>query len=270
MGVVLAALQQLACAVSITDIQGASFLSPLLGQKVHNLTGIVTAKVRLQVFSQSFTRVTDHTRAVRTVSQSTDSGFWIQGTPSKDVRVSHGLQIYTTSTTILAQVSVGDEISLSGTVAEFRSSGSPNNLFITEIGSPANITVLSSNHTVAPLVLGKGGKRSPPTQRMSALDTGRDGWLGVPNNKSLVEVTNATLRPDQFGLDSWASLEGQLVTIKKPVSLDFENSFGEFWVHGDWKVTGKNGRGGLTITSGECLTAWSFRAASNGLGACRK
>ena len=53
-------------------------------------------------------------------------------------------------------MSVGDEISLSGTVAEFRSSGSPNNLFITEIGSPANITVLSSNHTVAPLVLGKG------------------------------------------------------------------------------------------------------------------
>ncbi|KAI0688927.1 DNase I-like protein [Earliella scabrosa] len=224
-GAVLAALQQLACAVSITDIQGASFLSPLLGQKVHNLTGIVTAK-------------------------STDSGFWIQGTPSKDARVSHGLQIYTTSTTLLAQVSVGDEISLSGTVAEFRSSGSPNNLFITEIGSPANITVLSSNHTVAPLVLGKGGKRSPPTQRMSALDTGRDGWLGVPNNKSLVEVTNATLRPDQFGLDFWASLEGQLVTIKKPVSLDFENSFGEFWIHGDWKVTGKNGRGGLTITSG--------------------
>jgi hypothetical protein len=27
--------------------------------------------------------------------------------------------------------------------------------------------------------------------------------------------------------------------------------FGEFWVHGDWPVTGKNARGGLTLTFGE-------------------
>ena len=44
---VVAALQELVCAVTITDIQGASFLSPLRGQSVQNLTGIVTAKVRL-------------------------------------------------------------------------------------------------------------------------------------------------------------------------------------------------------------------------------
>lgn len=45
-GVLLAALQQWVGAVTITDIQGASFLSPLRGEAVHNLTGIVTAKVR--------------------------------------------------------------------------------------------------------------------------------------------------------------------------------------------------------------------------------
>jgi len=51
-------------------------------------------------------------------------------------------------------------------------------------------------------------------------------------------------------MDFWASLEGQLVTVKNPTSLEFENDFGEFWVYGDWKVTGRNARGGLTITFG--------------------
>ena len=47
-GTFLAALLQLGCAVTVTDIQGASWLSPLQGQTVHNLSGIVTAKVRFK------------------------------------------------------------------------------------------------------------------------------------------------------------------------------------------------------------------------------
>ena len=35
----------LAGCVSITDIQGPAFLSPLLGRTVTNITGVVTAKV---------------------------------------------------------------------------------------------------------------------------------------------------------------------------------------------------------------------------------
>lgn len=49
----------------------------------------------------------------------------------------------------------------------------------------------------------------------------------------------------------WESLEGQLVQIPSPVSLNFPNQYGEFWVYGAWNVTGKNARGGLTITFGE-------------------
>ena len=134
-------------------------------------------------------------------------------------------------------------------MAEFRSSSDPDNLFSTEIESPTNITVISSNNTVKPLILGKD--RSPPTQALSALDKGPDGWLSVPNNQSRVDTVNATLQPAKFGMDFWSSLEGVLVTVPKPVALEFENSFGEFWVYGDWKVTGKNKRGGLTITFGE-------------------
>ncbi|KAI0821994.1 DNase I-like protein [Trametes gibbosa] len=212
----------LARGVSVTDIQGPAYLSPLNGQSVSNLTGVVTAK--------------------------STSGFWIQGPAVQNKRFSRGLNIFSSSKSVLDSVSVGDLISLSGVVAEFRSSGSPNNLFATEIQSPKSITVLSSNNAVTPIVL--GSDRSPPTRKLSALDTGSDGWLSVPNNQSSVDATNATLTPDTFGMDFWSSLEGQLVTVPNPVALDFANNFGEFWVHGDWAVTGKNSRGGLTLTFG--------------------
>lgn len=181
------------------------------------------------------------------------NGFYLLGDKSKDVRVSNGLQVFTTSKPILAQVNVGDLITLSGKVQEFRSSTAPDDLSTTELGSPANITVLSSNNTFHPIVLGKD--RKPPTHLFSALDVGRDGFLSQPNNVSRVDVVNPELRPDRYGLDFWESLEGQIVTIRKPTATNFENQFGEFWVYGDWPVTGKNGRGGLSITFGTVLLA---------------
>jgi hypothetical protein len=103
---------------------------------------------------------------------------------------------------------------------------------------------------VKPIILGED--RSPPTWSMSALDAvaGPDGWLSVPNNQSQVTKTNSVLEPEKHGLDFWSSLEGMLVTVRKPVALNFENQYGEFWVRGDWESTGINGRGGLTITYG--------------------
>ena len=153
---------------------------------------------------------------------------------------------------MLGALHVGDLISLSGKVQEYRSSSYPTYLLGTEFSSPTNITVLSSNNTVKPVVLGVD--RSPPTQYLSALDTGRDGFLAVPGNQSQVEVTNATAQPAKYGLDFWSSLEGQLVTVPKPVSIGFENTYGEFWVRGNWKVTGANARGGLTMVFGASST----------------
>nr|VWP01052.1 Small G-protein Ras2 [Ganoderma boninense] len=221
-GAFLATLQQVACAVSIADIQGASWVSTLSGQTVSNLTATVTAKG--------------------------SSGFWIQETRGKNVAISNGLNVFTTSKTILASVAVGDLISLSGKVADFRSTSNPSYLFATELESPTNITILSTNNTVAPLVLGQD--RSPPTQRLSGLDRGNDGWLSVPGNRSQIEVEDHKLNPTKYGMDFWKSLEGQLVTVPSPTATDFANSFGEFWVYGDWNVTGQNSRGGLTITIG--------------------
>ena len=143
---------------------------------------------------------------------------------------------------------MGDLISIDGKVEEFRSSSSPNNLFGTEINSPTNIVVQSSNNTFPIVVLGRD--RSPPTQYLSALDVGDDGFLSVPNNVSRIDTVNAELQPHLYGMDFWESLEGQIVTIRNPFATNFENQFGEFWVYGDWPVTGKNGRGGISITFG--------------------
>ncbi|KAL0580123.1 hypothetical protein V5O48_001899 [Marasmius crinis-equi] len=206
---------------TITDIQGPAWQSPFAGQNVTNVTGIVTAKA--------------------------DNGFYIVGDPVTDIRVSNGLFVFSTSA--VSRVNVGDLVSLAGRVQEFRSSTAPNDLFTTEIAPTlSTLTVLSSNHTITPIVLGKD--RLPPTISYSALDVGPDGVLSSPNNVSRIEVVNATLQPDKYGLDFWESLEGQLVSITNPVVLDFPNRFGEFWVHGDWPVSGKNDRGGLTMTFG--------------------
>lgn len=99
------------------------------------------------------------------------SGFWIQEPRGEDIRVSNGISIFTSSKTILNQVALGDLISLSGVVGEFHSDNTV--LSITEIDSPSNITIISSNNTATPIILGKD--RFPPTRQYSALDKGKDG-----------------------------------------------------------------------------------------------
>lgn len=170
------------------------------------------------------------------------------------MRASYGLFVFTESSSILDSVKVGDEISLSGKVSEFRGTSAEELEYLTgtELDDPSDIVHISSGKTVEPLVLGPTGKgaRSPPTEKLSALDVGPDGWLSVPNNVSRVDQVNATLEPTEFGIDFWESLEGVLVTVKSPSGLGFPNEFGEFWVRGDWPATGVNSRGGLTITIG--------------------
>ncbi|TCD65684.1 hypothetical protein EIP91_002311 [Steccherinum ochraceum] len=217
---VVAILSVVATAVKITDIQGVAFQSPFAGEWVHNVTGVVTAKDRY--------------------------GFWVEGEPLEDTRVSNGLKVY--SATLGRHVQTGDLVSLSGRVAEYRQAARPNDLYLTELELPSNLEVLSEGNTVIPLVLSKTGDRIPPATLLSAHDVGPDGWLSVPNNVTLLERANATLRPDRYGLDFWESLEGRLVTIPTPTAANFPDMFGSVWVYGDWDIPGKNERGGLTIT----------------------
>lgn len=206
--------------VSITDIQGASFQSPLVGQTVHGVAGVVSAKDKY--------------------------GFWLQGEPSEDVRISSGIRVYGRG--VAGRVEIGDLVSLSGRVAEYRNVARPNDLFLTELEIPSRISVHSSGNIVTPLVLGRTGTRSPPLVRYSALDEGPNGWLSIPNNVTLLESKNASLQPQKYGLDFWESLEGMLVTIPTPTAANFPDRFGSMWVYGDWEVNGLNERGGLTLT----------------------
>ncbi|KAI0689077.1 DNase I-like protein [Cytidiella melzeri] len=218
-----AALASGVYSVSIADVQGPGFRSPLVGQTVQNVTGVVT-------------------------TSGSSSGFYIQAPATGNQSVSAGLFVFTSSKTVLNAVSVGDMVSLSGKVQEFRPAADPTYLPSTELSSPTNLTVLSHNNTVTPILLGHD--RSPPTRYLSSLDSGRDGFLSVPNNQSLLDVVDPVAEPTKYGLDFWSSLEGQLVTAPKPVSIGFSNNFGEFWVTGDWPKDNVNSRGGLTLAFG--------------------
>ncbi|HEY7708334.1 MAG TPA: Ig-like domain-containing protein [Gaiellaceae bacterium] len=138
--------------VEIHEIQGAAHTSPLLGDAVSGVTGIVTAK--------------------------RSNGFYFQDpTPDADSSTSEGLFVFTSSA---PTVNVGDSVRVSGTVVEFRPGGASSaNLTLTEIGGPT-INVLSTGNPVpAPTVIGAGG-RTPPTSvidndSFATFDPAQDG-----------------------------------------------------------------------------------------------
>lgn len=113
--------------------------------------------------------------------------------------------------------------------------------------SPRDISVVSSGNEVAPLVVGVD-TLSPPTEQFSKLDNG--DLFGVPNAAAYISIDNPELDPEQYGLDFWESLVGELVTVKDAFGVSRPNQYGDVWVRGDWKVTGLNEHGGLTMSDG--------------------
>ena len=213
------ALFSVTSAVTISQINGHKYLSPYNGQPVTSVKGLVTAKG--------------------------PSGFWIKSTTiDLDYRSSNSIYVFGSST--LKSVNVGDIITLDATVTEYRSS--PDHLYLTELISPENITVLSSGNKVSPIVVGEWLLKYPPTEKFSSLDT-RDVF-DIPNNSSQVSAENPSLSPLLYGLDFWESLSGELVTVKRPTAISKANSYGDTWVHGSWRVSAKNERGGLTSLDG--------------------
>lgn len=210
------ALAATASAVSIAEINGPKFLSPFNGQTVANVSGIVTAKG--------------------------PDGLWLRSTTSdRDERTSESVYVF--GRTFGANLTVGDIIVIGGRVTEYRTN--KDYLYLTEIDRPTLTRTISSGNKVEALVIGKD-TRDPPTEQYSSLDGG--DVFAVPNNKTLVSVANPALEPRKYGLDFWESLSGELVTVKKPVALTKPNQYGDTWVAGNWKLTGKNDRDGLTMT----------------------
>jgi predicted extracellular nuclease len=206
-------------AVTIAEINGNTFLSPLQGQNVSAVEGLVTAVGK--------------------------NGVWLRSTsPDDDDSTSEGLYVYGSRTPGL--VKVGDIITVDGRVVEYRAS--EDNLYLTELSSPANVVVKSSGNEVVPLVVGVDTP-APPTTQFSALDD--DDIFGVPNAQSRVSEADLELDPASYGLDFWESLSGELVTIKDAYLISRPNQYGDVWIRGDWPVTGLNSHGGLTMLEGD-------------------
>lgn len=126
----------------IHDIQGRAHISPLNGQTVTGVPGIVTS--------------------VRS------NGFTMQDpNPDSDPATSEGIFVFGSS--VVSQIHVGDSVQVRGIAAEFRLGSDATNLSGTEINSPV-VTVLSSGNALpTPVLLGVGGRTIPSGAFTTAL-----------------------------------------------------------------------------------------------------
>ena len=192
-------------AARIFQIQGAAHLSPLAGRLVSNVPGVVTA-----VRPSSFT-----------MQDVTGDG---------SVATSDAILVFGTG--IGSTVSIGQAVTVSGRVTEFRPGGSASaNLTTTEIISPT-VTPGGPGAAIAQTVIGAGG-RVPPT---SVIDDDATGNV----------ETSGSFDPATDGIDFYESLEAMLLRVNDPVVVGPTNGFGELWVLADNGV----GAGIRTIREG--------------------
>jgi len=195
----------------IWEIQGQAHRSPLEGQAVEDVPGIVTALAK--------------------------NGFWMQAPrPDGDAATSDGIFVFTDSA---PGVEVGDEVTVSGTVAEYRPGGEDQNTTLTQISGAPVSSRSRGNALPAPVVIGAGG-RMPPTEVIDDDATGD------------VE-TSGSYDPEDDGIDFYESLEGMRVQVNDALVVGPTDSYGETWVVGDGgaSATDLTARDGLVIRAGD-------------------
>ncbi|MFF0746133.1 endonuclease/exonuclease/phosphatase family protein [Streptomyces sp. NPDC004111] len=178
--------------VRIHDIQGTTRISPLAGQQVTDVEGIVTG--------------------VRTYGS---KGFWFQdakgdGNPA----TSEGIFVFTSAAPTVA---VGDAVKVSGTVTEYVPGGAASgNQSLTQLSKPA-VTVLSSGNAVpAPVVI---DSRTVPSRYAP------EGDPAAGNS-----INGLTLNPRRYALDLYESLEGTNVRIGTSRVVGATDAHAELWV----------------------------------------
>ncbi|MER5355953.1 lamin tail domain-containing protein [Kitasatospora sp. NPDC002551] len=171
----------------IRDIQSAARTSPLAGQAVSAVPGVVTAVG--------------------------PSGYWVQDPqPDANPATSEAVYVYTAGA---PGVAVGDSVKVGGTVSEFRpgGTGGATNLTITELTAPTTAVLAHNAALPAATVVGAGG-RVPPAAVISSVTTGD------------VETAGG-FQPATDGLDFWESLEGMRVQLNSAAVVGPSSSFGE-------------------------------------------
>ena len=204
----------------IHDIQGAAQLSPLTGQSVQGVPGIVTGLE--------------------------SNGFYLQDpNPDSDPATSEAVFVFTSSS---PKVAVGDAVLVAGTVQEFRPGGATgtNNLTTTEIAGPTITPVSSANALPAPVVIGAGG-RVPPSAVIEANPTGN-------------AETHAPFDPATNGIDFYESLEAMRVQLNDAAVVGPTARFGtasssnaEIYTVGDMAAAAgpRSARGGLLLQAND-------------------
>ncbi|GAA4013992.1 hypothetical protein GCM10022280_10460 [Sphingomonas swuensis] len=157
------------------------------------------------------------------------NGFYLQD-PNGDgnARTSDAIFIKTPAA---PQVALGDSVSVTGVVGEYKPSAT--GLSVTQITGSAFAILSSGNALPQAVLIGTGGIL-PPTEYIDS-----DG-LTVFN-------------PEVDGIDFWESLEGMRVTVDAPAVVSNISSFGEVDIvaSGGAGSTGFNERGGITISAGD-------------------
>ncbi|MEW1697664.1 endonuclease/exonuclease/phosphatase family protein [Streptomyces sp. NPDC093249] len=199
-----------AAGVRVHDIQGTTRVSPLVGQQVTGVTGIVTG--------------------VRTYGS---RGFWIQDPEADDdPATSEGVFVFTSS---VPTVAVGDAVSVNGTVTEYVPGGQASgNQSLTQLSRPV-VTVLSKDNPVpAPVTISAW---SVPDRYAPEGDPAAGG-----------SVNGLTLNPKKYALDYYESLEGTNVRIGSSRVVGATDPYAELWVTvKPWE--NRNVRGGTVYGS---------------------
>ncbi len=210
----------------IHDVQGRSHRSPVAGQTVSAVPGIVT-----------FVR---------------NNGFYLQDpAPDADDATSEAMFVFTGSA---PAVLAGDEVLVSGPVVEFRpgcsgcapSNSAFANLTTTEIERPTAVAIVSrGNPLPPPVAIGpNAGERRPPSAVIDDDTVGGD-----------VEV-NSTFDPANDGLDFYESLEAMRVSVSDPVAVGRTSEFAGTPAPREIPVLARNGAGaGLRTTRGGIVIA---------------
>ncbi|MFE0847139.1 endonuclease/exonuclease/phosphatase family protein [Streptomyces rochei] len=180
--------------VRVHDVQGSTRLSPYAGRQVTDVAGIVTG--------------------VRGYGSS--RGFWIQDPrPDADPATSEGVFVFTGSTP--KGVAVGDAVTVSGTVSEYVPGGtSSGNQSLTEITRPTFTVVSSGNEVPAATTI---SARSVPRAYAPEGDAEADG-----------SVNGLPLRPSEYALDFYESLEGMNVRVADARVVGASDPYTELWV----------------------------------------
>jgi predicted extracellular nuclease len=191
----------------IREIQGATHISPKNGLIVSGVAGIVTTK--------------------------TTNGFWMQDpAPDADDATSEGIFVFTSGAP--TTVTVGDAVTVSGRVSEFRPGTT--GLTITELVSPTVVVRTTGNPLPPAIAIGPAG-RVPPTE--------------VIEDDAAPDVeTSGVFDPASDGIDFWESLEGMRVDLG-PVVITGPSAFDEIGVlaNNGAGATGRTARGGIVISA---------------------